>query len=327
MKIIDLNKNYLSSLYDFNHRMFPERKNYKEVLDHYLAYENEGLTNIIIDENDNVVGQNIFYALKYYFYGVMHDSLWGMDLIIEEKLRKDAWGLDLIQYGLHKSQSFATGSGPVALKINLALGCFLIGEIKKYVKIVNPLLGLTSLFRGNVPSKRFPNDIMVGKGQKFLRISDKYNLFNKATAYNADLLEFARDESFLKWRFFSGLHDYAFYKSQDSDNYFVLRTFVMHHITAMELVDYRCDASSPDEFDAILSASLKITKKLLLPIIVTGSSLAIFDSVLESKGAKVNGRNRPIISTTKEYKPYKQLINERRFTFVTLADSDGETTL
>jgi hypothetical protein len=92
MKIIDLNKNYLSSLYDFNHRMFPERKNYKEVLDHYLAYENEGLTNIIIDENDNVVGQNIFYALKYYFYGVMHDSLWGMDLIIEEKLRKDAWG-------------------------------------------------------------------------------------------------------------------------------------------------------------------------------------------------------------------------------------------
>jgi hypothetical protein len=235
--------------------------------------------------------------------------------------------LDLIQYGINKAQSFATGSGPIALKINLALGCFQIGEIKKYVKIVNPLLGFTSLFRGNVPSKRFPNDIMVGKGQKFLRISDKYNLFNKATAYNADLLEFARDESFLKWRFFSGLHDYAFYKSQDSDNYFVLRTFVMHHITAMELVDYRCDASSPDEFDAILSASLKITKKLLLPIIVTGSSLAIFDSVLESKGAKVNGRNRPIISTTKEYKPYKQLINERRFTFVTLADSDGETTL
>lgn len=309
----------------YNERMFPQRGAFatKYIKFLFSKAEYEYLNSVVIDNNGEIQGQSIASSMQFFYNGEMFDGVWGMDLIINEELRKEAYGLDLMAlYSKKHKNRFSTGAGPVAVKIHLALGNKWLGEIRKYIGVVN-LLGLTTSFlRGVVSPNKFPQSVKV-KDSIFTRRSVEEVEWAEHP-YNEELWEPCRDNEYMRWRFSNKLHEYAIYKDANSDNYFVLRTIVKKGITAVVLVDFRCNLQQKHELSVILQAIKKIMRKMWLAILICGSSHANIDKQLERAYMKSIGRPRPIIGKI-HYKDRKSDIDNRQFALVTLADSDGET--
>ncbi len=315
----------IDQLVRFNVKMFPDRSAFAG---HYLSFlfnkeQDECKRSIIIDDKGVIKGQIIYSSMSYFYQGVRTESFWNFDLIVDEMLRKDAYGIDFMQYYNKEYRStFATGSGPVALKLNLALGYKWMGEIRKYVGIGNWLGLPTSLLRGIVAPNKFPDMVVVGETSFVRCVADEVEWAEHP--YNEELWEPCRDNEYMRWRFSNKLHEYAIYKDANSDNYFVLRTIVKKGVTAVVIVDFRCNLQQERELSIILQAVKKIMRKMRLAILICGSSHANIDQQLERAYMKSIGRPRPIIGKT-SYKDRKDDIKNRRFALVTLADSDGET--
>lgn len=326
MVVRNLEKRDIPLLYEFNDKIYPEKViPGKDYLDFWFSQfpEDYKKTLVVVDDEGNICGQNIYSSMSYFYQGEKVDTVWGFDLIVNEELRHSGWGADLLwQCKTSQPKAVSTGSGPAALPINLKLGNKYLGEIRKYVGIVNPFHIFSSIFRGYVEIDAFP-EVISGKGMQFGKISVD-GLPELDEPFNPDLFEPCRGKEYLKWRFFNKLHQYAFYKSCNSDNYFVLRTIVIKHVTLLLLVDYRCDMRNIDGFSYILNAVLKIAKSLHLGIVSTGSSLDVVDGILESRHFRSIGRPRPFIGFLK-CKERKEDIETRKFGLITLADSDGET--
>lgn len=325
MEIRQANHDDILNLYVFNQRVFPEKQvDIKNYVDFWLSKDTNALSNILLllDDNGNIAGQVFDSTMKYFYKGNLISSVWGFDLIVEEKYRRDSWGIDLIlsNFDLHPNL-MATGSGPLALGINMKFGMKWLGEIRKYVGVSNPLFLFSSYKKKPIPINKYPLDIIVD--EIIYRRIDTDKLPSFSTPFNDDLLEIGRDFDFLKWRFFNKLHHYAFYIREDKQTYFVLRSISVKGFRVMELVDFRCNNTEGD-FESIYKAAAKITHMAHLPAIVCGSSLATFDKVLEKHKFKSIGRPRPILGFV-NCDDRKIDIETRLFCFVTLADSDGET--
>lgn len=318
-----LDKSQIEQLVEYNKKMYPSRaKTAKERIDFWLSRCENAYSDIIVVEKDNeLYGQVFFSKMFVYNKGEREDSFWNFDLIVDEKLRKEERGLDLMQYYIKEyPEYYCTGSGPLAYRINLALGVKMLGEIRKYVGIVNPLWFVTAVFRGKVDVCKYPERV----GKKWKRINSTAELHRLEQPYNADLFEIGRDGDFMNWRFFSGYHPYAVYVDDSTGDYFVVTTTVQKHITALVLVDFRCSLATKDGFEEIAKATRKIANKIYVPIVICGSSHTVIDAVLEEQNYKSIGRPRPIMGK-KKFKDVKESIKDRSFAFVTLADSDGET--
>ena len=325
MKITRASQEDFKKLCDFNTQVFPEKKiDSKSSLDFWLSKQDAKLDDCLIlkDENGTVHGQILASPMSYFLKGVCHDAVWLFDLIVDEELRKSAWGVDmLLQCMEEHPASCSTGSGPTALPLHLKLGNKMLGEIRKYVGLVNPFYLLTAYHRKAVAIEKFPREITMGNSQ--YRKIKKDELPSLDTPFNEGLFEIGRDRNFLEWRFFGNLFRYAFYLSEDEKSYFVVRSILLKGFRVLELVDYRCEASIA-EFEKMLKAVHKVAKTVHLPVVVCGSTLAPFDAVLERHHFRSMGRPRPVIGFVK-CKDRKEDIEQRNFCFVTLADSDGET--
>ena len=311
----------------YNERMFPQRGAFvtKYIKFLFSKAEYEYLNSVVIDNNGEIQGQNIASSMQFFYNGEMFDGVWGMDLIINEELRKEAYGLDLMAlYRKKHKNRFSTGAGPVAVKIHLALGNKWLGEIRKYIGVVN-LLGLTTSFlRGVVSPNKFPQSVKV-KDSIFTRRSVE-EVEWRNTPFNNTLWEPARDNSYMRWRFSDKLHEYAIYRNMKNDNYFVLRTIVKKGITALVLVDFRCNMQCEEDVELMLRTVKIIMRKMWLAILICGSSHLTLDKKLESFHMYSVGRPRPVLGNVR-YKNRKVDIEDRKFALVTLADSDGETLL
>lgn len=326
MKIKSLTKELLPSLYQYNKLIFPDKV---IPADKYIKFwmsktpDEYAQSLVIVDDENNIHGQILTSGMSVYYKQQKLDTVWLFDLIVDKSLRKEAWGMDIIVECFQKHPcSCSTGSGPTALPIHLKFGNKMLGEIRKYVGIINPLWLATSVLRGNVPVTKFPKEVKA-KGHTYIMV-DKQSIPDLKAPYNENLWEVARDKEFLQWRYFNGLHEYAFYKDIQKNDYFVVRTIIQSHVTAMLLVDFRCDVTTNESFECIYTAVGKVMSKLHLGVLITGSALATIDQVLEEHKLKSIGRPRPIIGFQK-VKDRKADIEARNFAFVTLADSDGET--
>lgn len=325
MEITRATKEDLGRICEFNTRMFPEKEiDTKRYLDFWLSKSDASISeNLILKEDDGqIFGQILTSPMAYYYGQKRKDTVWLYELIVDEILRKTAWGVDLILACMEAHPaSCSTGSGPVALPLHLKLGNKMLGEIRKYVGIVTPLFLINSFHRKAVSIDRFPKEVISGTG-KYLRITEN-ELPKYEVPFNENLFEIARDRDFLKWRFFNDLHQYAFYLAEDGQSYFVVRSIMLKGFRVLELVDFRCKADEKG-FEYIIKAVHKVAKATHLPAVVCGSTLAAFDTVLERHHYKSIGRPRPVIGFVK-CKDRKEYIAKRNFCFVTLADSDGET--
>lgn len=316
----------LKKLEEYNVSMFPEKvipaKDYLE----FWFGEDEGALNeclVLQDEEGEIRGQVLASPMTYFHNQKRVNSVWLFDLIVDEDLRKDGWGVDILCACMEQHpNSCSTGSGPTALPIHLKMGNKMLGEIRKYVGIPYPQYLITSVFRGIINVANYPKDVRVGSKTFRKLTSDRIEDFSQP--YNPDLFEIGRDTEFLKWRFFNNLHSYAFYKDEESDDYFVVRTTKIKRVTVMLLVDYRCEMMNRLNFQDIFNAAKKVMKKLHIGIMITGSSLEKVDTILESHRFKSIGRPRPVIGFVK-VQDKEEEIAKRNFIFATLADSDGET--
>lgn len=325
MEITRARKEDLRLICEFNTRMYPKKViDSKEYLDFWLSKDDANINdNLILKETDEQIYGQILTSPMSYYYGQQHkNTVWLFDLIVDEKLRKSAWGVDLLLACMEAHPaSCSTGSGPVALPLHLKLGNKMLGEIRKYVGIVNPLFLINSFHRKAVSIKKFPKEVISGVC-KYQRITEN-ELPKYEGPFNENLFEIARDQDFLKWRFFNDLHQYGFYLAEDWQSYFVVRSIMLNGFRVLELVDFRCKVDKKG-FDVIVKAVHKVAKATHLPAVVCGSTLAAFDTVLERHHYKSIGRPRPVIGFVK-CKDRKEDIAKRNFCFVTLADSDGET--
>lgn len=324
MIIKDFDMEYWDRFIEFNRRMYPSRKNVTDLhkfrmLDCPSANDIH-LNAILLDDNGDIRAQVLYNSAQYYFHGEKHEGLWGYDLIVEPEFRKMNYGLDMLEYmrDNRKLPFFAAGINETALKLEkIILKSRIIGYLKKYVKLVNPLFIPFAIHR-HIDADQFPDSI-----GKFNKVTACTELPNQQMAYNPDILEFARDKAFLTWRFFKAPHQYAMYVSKDNTDYFVVRTIVKQHITALVLVDYRCTLKNKNALSDIIDAATHVTKRLHLPILISASSLADADKEFEVKGFKTVGNHRPI-TMNQNINSEKAKIDTRSFVFLTLADSDGE---
>lgn len=325
MKIRRVRTADFESLCDFNTRIYPDKYiDSKRYLEFWMSKNNAKIEDdiILIDDEGVIYGQILTSPMSYFLKGKRNATVWLFDLIVDEELRKSAWGVDILLQCMETyPTSCSTGSGPAALPLHLKLGNKMLGEIRKYVGIVNPFYLITSFRRGAVAIEKYPQLVVSGQVQ-YRRIA-KEELPTLEVPFNDGLMEIGRDKSFLEWRFFSGFHQYAFYLAEDGKSYFVVRSILLKGFRVLELVDYRCTAGEK-AFECILRAVHKVAKKACLPVVACGSTLAPFDAVLERHHYRSMGRPRPVIGFVK-CKDRKEDIAQRNFCFVTLADSDGET--
>lgn len=334
---ITFQKNIAKDLFtDFNLVSFPERGKLNEKLINFRYYNplNQGdflKDNVIaLEDNGQIIAQALYHPAAYFFQGKRRVMEWGFDLFVRADKRKDSVGLHLFDFikANKKKEIFAAGVGEKALKIEKFYGYHIIGYLKKYYKVVNPLFLVTGLLRRrNIGNDSFPQKLLGSK--RFTKILFK-DVWNSQLPYNNDLLEFERDEQFMKWRFYSQNSDYVTYREEASATddktpiYFVVRTVKIRNITTLVLVDYRYSCKLADDFDHIIEAAIKLANKLLLPVLVTGSSHFVSDECLEKNNFKTTGRDRPVICNAEEYKLFNDRIKARNFLFCTFADSDGE---
>lgn len=325
MKIEKASQRYFANLCKYNTRIYPEKTIASQCyLEFWLTKKDAQIEDWLIlkDDDGEIHGQILATPMSFFLKGKQNQTVWLFDLIVDEELRKSAWGVDmLLQCMEAHPASCSTGSGPTALPLHLKLGNKMLGEIRKYVGIVNPLYLLTSYRRSVVAIKKYPQQVASGLVQYRRIAKDELPLIE--VPFNDSLLEIGRDKSFLEWRFFSGFHQYAFYIAEDGKSYFVVRSILLKGFRVLELVDYRCKADEKS-FECILKAVHQVAKKVCLPVVVCGSTLAPFDAVLELYNYRSIGRPRPVIGFVK-CKDRKEDIAQRNFCFVTLADSDGET--
>lgn len=327
MKFRRADNSYIKSLYDFGRRMYPERKNYRQIIDFWLSKGEKEIENIVIavDDENNIRGQQYFSSMNYYYEGEKKDSVWAFDLIVDEELRAGSQGFALMWKckKIHPN-SMSSGSNDISLPINLKIGNTQIGELRKYVGIRNPLCLFASLFRGEIAKEKYPNVVAVGK-RSFLKVAKPDDLPDLKKPYNHQLLEIGREKDFLKWRFFSDLHDYVFYLDKKNNDYFVVRSIVKKHVTALVLIDYRCDLANDNSCKNIIDGFTTVAKKLNLAVMIADSSTKAMDEVCESRKMKSLGRPRPILGIL-DCEEKMNSIQNREFVLLTLADSDGDIT-
>ena len=311
---------------EYNKKIYPGKViSAKDYLNFWFSRNERALNQCLIlrEDDGSIHGQILASEMSYYYKQERIDTVWLFDLIVDEDLRKNSWGVDVLLACMDKHpRSCSTGSGPTALPIHLKMGNKMLGEIRKYVGFVNHLSMLTSLFRGNIKAEKFPSSVTV-KGKTYRKLL-REEMPNLTRPYNGNLFEIARGKEFLQWRYFNDLHSYAFYKDEHSDDYFVVRTMIQKHVTVMLLVDYRCDMSDSKTFEFIYKATKKVMGTLHIGMLIVGSSLKVVDDVLGAHGFKSVGRPRPVIGFVK-VADRKEDVEARQFLLATFADSDGET--
>ena len=319
MEIRKLTQEDIPELIRFGEEVYPDRKDSYSKLIHFVMDNRIGgyTGGVILVDGDRIVGQSLHTEMNLNYKGINRISGWGYELIVDEKLRKEAWGIE-IMLGCRKNfpGACATGSNPNALKLNQKLGYTLVGEIKKYI-------GLSSILRFPInllPTKKsFPSEI---NGFKLINDISK---FKERNYFNVNLVEPGRDRNFIKWRYFTpNFKDYKLYQN-DAGDWFVVRIIRQKGFNMLLVSDYRCNLDSKDSFSNIYKTIRRIANKLYVPFILCSSSHKITDKVLNTKIAKSIGRPRPIIFA-KQFKDWllKDRINERDFCFITFGDSDGE---
>ncbi len=325
MEIIQANTDWLTRLYAFSARAYPGRRvEAKRYVDFWFSKTADNCQNtLLLCKGEQLVGQMFGSAMSYYYQDKVIESCWAFDLFVEKSLRKDTWGLDLMLQWLEEHPNACeTGSGPDALPINLKMGFSWLGEIRKYVGFTNPLWLPLNVGRRNVETATFLPEICV-QGHRFRRCTEEaLPRFNKPFA--GGLFEPTRDVCFLRWRYFNKLHPYAIYYEDETGWFFALRTIRQKHVRALVLLDYRCPIDESAPFDVIFRATQKVAAALHTAILICGSSLDRVDRVLEKHHMRSIGRPRPVLGML-DVSTRREDIEKREFAFVTLADSDGET--
>ena len=337
MKIQALTPELLPRYHAFLKSSYPARPETEarfkfQILDNPRVTEESGLPVLIAqDEEGEIVGQFILNPGAFHFQGDLTPCHYGSDLFMREDKRASGIGAFLTMRGVRDySPYFAIGLTTRGDQITRPLNTNTLGEMYSFLWIGRPVSTLVHHLRnrrGDVrPRPRFfeklPPRIEV-KGGEFNHLSSADQVEVRPLGEN--LIEFARDPEFIKWRFFSSFRSYPVYLKRDGDavSYFALRRLRNRGLDLILVVDYRVSPMRQEAALDLIAAVKKIARLNRADGVWMTSTLKVFDQALRQSRFRVVGNPGMIVSTVKT-KGFEEAVSRREFVFATLADSDGE---
>lgn len=316
---------YASSIYPYRYKTEKNRIRFKNLARFWFCRTPDTYRYMmLIKEGGRIVGQTYLIPTDYHWEGIRCEAAWSFDLFVDPDKRKSAYGAELMMATRSlPGDSFSTGANDDALPMLRLLGYTHIGNIRKYVGC-GAFFGLFRIFyAGRISVRSFPPSVEV-RDVIFDRTDDA-SAIAVQKPFNVGLLEWGRNDDFVSWYYGPhNVNEYAIYRKRGADDYFVVRPIRHAHVTMLALVDFRCPLEKGDDaFRTIVEAVREITHRLHIPFIVSSSTLAVTDRVLESFGFHSVGRPRPVMSTRK-WKGMEERIAARDFLQVNFVDSDGE---
>ena len=315
------------SLIDFNKTAFPERDQVEEsikyrLIDNPNAKNGENETLVAENKDQKIVGQMMLMPAKFSYDGMEFPAFWGMDYFVDDLFRGTPAGTILCKKALKSKYHFGLGLSDMSLRIHLAFGEKVIGQLSTYIKLKNPFFYFNK-FR----KKKFSAPHLIrSKKRSFERVTDPAEIKSNKGYWNKHILEFTRDPEFIAWRYFHYPDKYFVYKLCSEENeieelstYFVVRPIVWKNINCLLLLDYRFPVNRPNMFTAILNAAHKVTGMLKLTATITGCSLPTYGKLLKKNFFFRFGSRMDLVTN---FKLPEEVTLDTDKVMVTFADSD-----
>ncbi len=225
---------------------------------------------LLINEQDEIVGCNLFIKTKAKIYEIEKEVHWSHDLYVTEIHR----GLDSIRLILRENAmrtSFGIGSTEINNLIQKARNTNYISVANSIlifniwaapVLVRKYLLRYKQMFFKNI----YPDRLYIGNNY-FEKINNVNNVNVPNDGYWFDGLDidFVRDKHYLQNRFFNNFNNYYFYKLINrnaiyDDCYFVVRPILQRGIPILSLVDFRFNLNNIKQFKLILKGASALAK-------------------------------------------------------------------
>jgi len=322
---------------NFNNEVFRNRRDVKRrFLWHFFGnpfLEDKLNPHIFIcyKENKGIIGQFLLNPFEWHFRGKTKRGYWGVDYVVLEDYRGFS-GAMLAAKAIRDSDSYFTiGPSPTALDISLALGTRILGTLKKFLWVRNPIsisliaINLAidnsqSLFHAKTKDNPFPSVLMIN-GFEF-RLINELKIFEESHWNNT--IESSRPLKFLKWRFFNDYKKYYFYMAESKNStYFVVRKCYWRGLRLLVIVDYRVIQGDNSSWKSILQASKILAKETNCDGVITMSSHRFFDKELKSSFFLECGKEGRLISNI-DIDVSDDAIKNRSIVYSTMADCDGD---
>lgn len=321
---IDALADYASTIYPYRCKTEKDRIRYRKLARFwFLRTPDTYRYMVLMKVQGKIIGQAYGMPADYYWNGMRHEAAWAFDLFVDAGWRQDTYGVDImLEHSSQLGDSFNTGANDTSLAMQRLMKNMQIGSLRKYVGC-GTLLGLWRVFYPHaIPASAFP--VSVKSGHTFFEKCPDAGVIATDKAFNPDLLEWGRGRDFVCWYYGPrNVNEYVLYKDRESRNYFVVRPIRHAHAPMLALVDFRCPLECGEIFREMVRAVRKIARRLYIPFIVSSSTLAVTDRVLETAWFRSVGRPRPVMSK-KKWKGMEDRIAGRTFLQVNFVDSDGE---
>ena len=276
VKIGTYNPELYNELIDFNQNKFKREDTEKyfdfRFINHPWIHQLKTAAALAF-EDEKIIGQQCYVPLKFRYKGRTENGVWGMNLMLDEKARGKGVGKRLVEENQKVPNYFVFGVTNHARELHEKFGFYIFDSFIRLFYLPN-IYQLIKLFfkTKKIININFPEKIKTEK-QSFIKQNAVPDI-NKS-CWNEDVVEFIRDQNYIKWRFFSAYNNFSFYLSEDKNNpiYFVLKTLTWKNHVFLCLVDMRVERNDKNAIMAIINACKKVLKFTGAKGILAGSSL------------------------------------------------------
>lgn len=323
---------YFDAFVRFQRRAYPDREHPEEYLRYTLSDrggEPIGRYTSVVLHGQQIVGVNMYLPARVCIGGKTVDILWSFETKVLDEYRESDAGMLLMSEYCGLPNTFSVGLSSIATDLNRRIRSKFIGGSTAFLRPNFRSLRWIDLLAGIVPKKRlrtadFPERIPVG-GDVFRRIVSADEIEQPLGSFwNPQIMEFSRNPVFLQWRFFTLPDRYVVYKldrkqpaaEPENSVYFAVRRSSFRSADILYVVDYRFRFDRPEDFDAILQAGIRLTRKLRLAATYIRSSVETLSPALRKRGF-IRKRSAADIVTR-----LRKAGSLQTDVFVTSADSD-----
>lgn len=337
MKVINYTPAYKEKLRNFIRNHFSKQP------DEYLDYRLEQITEsdedilyniIVLDNNDAIIGCNLFFSTKAIINGIEQRIYWSHNTLIDDNHKGDA-GTNLV-LAIMEKKHFGISLSKYSKKYYKIFKSTFFSKAHIYyfmnIWVIKNMINFL-LRRNNKKIFLFPDEVLVNKCFfKRIKKSTELNIPNNGYWWKDVLdIDFIRDDKFLSHRFFENFNTYYFYKLEQKDEimdecYFVVRPILWRKFNILSIVDFRCNLKNKKQLTLLLKAINHVAKKNHIGVIIMRTNLLI---TALFKTSKINfnlfhpffiSRNEKIdIVASNHY-----LFTNNPTLIVTSADSDGD---
>lgn len=325
-RIIPMSEEYKDKLTAYMHRKYPT------FTDAYIQYdvnesiapeESEAKSLLVVNDNDEIVGCNLYFITKAWFKGQENIVAWSHNTFLDEEYRRII-GMDFVLELASTKNSFGYSLTDINIKIQRRLKKIIFISGLRFFRAFNiwAAWGTVNKFVGRSP--KIPDNMP----QVIHALNETFTLCTNAKDidipnggyWNKDICEvdFIRDEEFLNKRFFKNpVNKYFVYTNQKRDCYFVVRPKIHEGLLALQVVDFRYLPNKPQMANVIFKAMEAISMKLHAGIILFTTSDKQVKSLYESKNTC---KSWPVAFICER----KNVTSEDAYIIVNDADDDGE---